>query len=137
MRRRRADSKLDALSKVPLFEGFSKRHLTAVATIADEIDLPADRVLIQEDVPGREFFILLEGTVAVRRRGRKIASMGPGDFFGEIALLSPRKTTASVTTTSPVRVAVVTRAGFKRLLRENPPLQMSVITALVSRVPDE
>jgi CRP/FNR family transcriptional regulator, cyclic AMP receptor protein len=135
--RRRTDSKLDALKQVPLFAGFGKRDLAAVGRIADELDVPAGKVLIREGELGRQFFILLEGEAEVRRRGRRINTLKRGDFFGEISLLSDKKTTATVTTTSDARVALITRPSFKRLLRESSTVKMSVIAALVQRVPSD
>ena len=131
----RADRKLTALKAVPLFAGLNRRELAAVGRIADELDLPAGKVLIREGTLGRQFFVLLEGEAVVRRRGRKLATLGGGDFFGEIALLSPRATTATVTTTTPSRVVVITRAGFSQLLRGSAEVQWAVIQALTRRVP--
>jgi CRP-like cAMP-binding protein len=134
--RSRQDSKLQALKNVPLFAGLSKRDLSAVGRLADELDFPAGKELIREDEPGSQFFILLEGDAVVRRRGRKVNTLGPGDFFGEIALVADRPTTATVTTTGTVLVAIITRASFKHLLRSSPQVQMKVLEALAERVPD-
>ena len=135
--RRGANNKVDLLGKVPLFAGLSKRHLQQVARIADEIDLREGKELISEGYSGREFFILLDGSAEVRRKGRKVNIMSPGDFFGEIALLSDRLTTASVTTTEPSRALVITRASFKALLRDEPAVQLKVLQALADRVPQD
>ncbi|MGZ4315724.1 MAG: cyclic nucleotide-binding domain-containing protein [Gaiellaceae bacterium] len=137
MLRSRPDSKLQALKNVPLFAGMSKRDLAAVARIADELDFPAGKELIRENQRGQQFFILLEGEAVVRRRGRKINTLGPGDFFGEIALLSDRPTIASVTTGTPARVALITRASFSRLLRDSPQLQMKMLKAMAQRLPND
>ncbi len=115
----------------------SKRDLTEVARIADELDFSAGKELIRENEPGRQFFILLEGEAVVRRRGRKVNTLGPGDFFGEIALLSERPTTATVVTTEPALVLIITRASFDRLIRTSPQVQLKVLKALAERVPDE
>jgi CRP/FNR family transcriptional regulator, cyclic AMP receptor protein len=137
LRGTRQDKKLQALKNVPLFGGMSKRDLTEVARIADELDFSAGKELIRENEPGRQFFILLEGEAVVRRRGRKVNTLGPGDFFGEIALLSDRPTTATVVTTEPALVLIITRASFDRLIRTSPPVQLKVLKALAERVPDE
>ena len=131
----RGDPKLTALKAVPLFTGLSRSELAAVGRIADELDLPAGKVLIREGTYGSQFFVLLDGEAVVRRRGRKLATLGAGDFFGEIALLARRTTTATVTTTAPSRVLVITRAGFGQLLRTSPEIQWAVIQALARRVP--
>jgi CRP-like cAMP-binding protein len=133
--RRGSNSKVDLLAKVPLFAGLSKRDLQRVARIADEIDLREGKQLISEGYSGREFFVLLDGSAEVRRKGRKVNTMSPGDFFGEIALLSDRLTTATVTTTEPSRALVITRASFKSLLRDEPAVQLKVLQALADRVP--
>jgi CRP/FNR family transcriptional regulator, cyclic AMP receptor protein len=137
VRRTRQDSKLLALKNVPLFGGLSKRDLAAVGRIAEELDFSADKELIREGESGRQFFILFDGEAVVRRRGRKVNTLGPGDFFGEIALLSSRPTTASVTTTVPTRVAVITRTNFNRLLRDSPQFQLSVLRTLAERLPGD
>lgn len=137
MLRARQDNKIQALKNVPLFAGLSKRDLAAVGRIADELDFPAGRELIRENEPGRQFFLLLEGEAVVRRRGRKVNTLAPGDFFGEIALLSDRPTTATVATTAPACVAIITRANFNQLLRASPQVQLKVLKALAERLPDD
>jgi CRP-like cAMP-binding protein len=131
----RGDSKLAALKTVPLFEGLKKRELAAVSRIADELDLPAGKELIREGGPGSQFFVLLAGEADVRRHARKVNTLGPGDFFGEIAILANREATATVTTTTEARVLVITRASFSKLLRDAPKIQWTVIQALVRRIP--
>ncbi len=132
---RRVNAKVEALKAVPLFASFRKRDLAEVGRIADELDVPAGKVLIRENEIGRQFFVLLEGEAEVRRRGRKVNTLKSGDFFGEIALLANRETTATVTTTTPTRLLVVTRPNFNSLVRSAPEVQWSVIQALVERVP--
>ena len=133
--RRGANSKVELLGRVPLFAGLSRRDLQRIARIADEIDLREGKQLISEGSSGRQFFILLDGGADVRRKGRRLNTMGPGDFFGEIALLSDRLTTATVTTTEPSRALVITRTSFKSLLRDEPSVQLKVLQALADRVP--
>jgi CRP-like cAMP-binding protein len=121
---------------VPLFGGLSKGQLGSIAQLADEVTVPAGKVLIAEGDRGRQFFVLTEGTADVRRKGRKINTMAKGDFFGEIALVSDRPTTASVTVTEPSSLLVITVSGFRRLLRDSPDVQHKVLLALAQRVPD-
>jgi CRP/FNR family transcriptional regulator, cyclic AMP receptor protein len=137
MARGRKDGKLEALKSVPLFAGMSKRDLAALGKVADELDVQAGKELIGANEPGRQFFVLLEGEAVVRRNGRKVNTLGAGDFFGEIALLSDRPTTASVTMTSAGVVVVITRASFNRLLRESPALQLKVLATVVERLPGD
>jgi CRP-like cAMP-binding protein len=133
----RRDAKIDLLKKVPLFAHCSKNELGNVALLADEIDMPEGKVLTTEGDPGREFFVLIEGTADVRRKGRRVNTMGPGDFFGEIALVSNRPRTATVTATSPARLLVVTDRAFRELMRKLPSIQSKVLAALAERVPVE
>jgi CRP-like cAMP-binding protein len=137
MRLRSKDSKIDLISKVPLFGGCSKKQLRTIGSIADYIDFREGKDLIREGSPGREFFVLVDGTVDVRRKGRKIDSLGGGNFFGEMALLTRAPRNATITTTSPVRALVVTEPNFRRLLRENPQISLKVLSALAERVPPQ
>src|ERR1700751_5871409 len=120
MRRRKAPNKTDVLKKVPLFGGLSKRSLTEVAKIADEIDLAEGKVLIREDEPGRQFFVLLDGEADVRRKGRKVNTLKAGVFFGEISLVPARPTAATVTMTEPSTALVISRPAFRRMLLSQP-----------------
>jgi CRP-like cAMP-binding protein len=129
-----SNSKIDLIKRVPLFSGISKSELQEVASIADEIDLPEGKVLIKEGDTGREFFVLIEGTADVERGGRKVAALGPGDFFGEIALIAKVPRNATITTTSPVRALVVTDRDFRALLDHSPQIQIGVLLALAERI---
>jgi CRP-like cAMP-binding protein len=128
------DAKAALLRRVPLFAGCTKAQLGQVARIADELDLPAGRTLTKEGAPGREFFALAEGRAEVTKKGRKVATLSDGDFFGEIALLTNMPRNATVTSTTPVRLLVVTDRDFQRLLLEQPRLQRSVLQALTARL---
>jgi len=137
VRRRKPQSKTDALKSVPLFDSCSKADLGRIARIADEIDLPEGKKLIGQGDSARQFFVLLDGWADVRRNGRKVNTMGPGDFFGEIGLVTDRLATATVTTTTPARALVITRASFKGLLRDSPSVQLKVLQALAQRIPGD
>jgi CRP-like cAMP-binding protein len=125
---------VEAIAKVPLFSRCSRGELSRIAKLADEVDLPADRILIKEGTRGREFFVILEGTVDVRRDTRLLLPLGPGDFFGEIALVADTPRTATVTTVTPVRALVVGAREFRQLLRTSPAIQMKILAAVASRL---
>jgi CRP-like cAMP-binding protein len=131
----RRDVKIELLKRVPLFAGCSKKELGEVALVADEIDVREGKVLTTEGDPGREFFVLVEGAADVRRKGRKVNTMSPGDFFGEIALVSDRPRTATVTVTTPARLLVVTDRAFRELMKRVPSIQAKVMATLVDRLP--
>lgn len=130
----RKDAKIERMRQVPLFAGCSKAELGRIAGIADEVAFPTGRVLVREGERGREFCVLVEGAADVRRRGRKVADLLAGDFFGEIALLTDMPRNATVATTSPARVLVVTDRDFRRLCRELPSIQAKVLRALAERL---
>ena len=128
------NAKVELLKGVPLFARCSKKELAEIATIADEIDLPEGKQLTKEGGRGREFFVLLEGEADVRRKKRKVKTLGPGDFLGEIALVTKVPRTATVTTSTPVRALVVSEQNFRRLLERSPDVQIKVLEALAERV---
>jgi CRP/FNR family transcriptional regulator, cyclic AMP receptor protein len=130
----RKNVKIEALKAVPLFARCSKKELGEIAQITDEIDLPEGKVLTKEGASGREFFVLMEGSADVRRKRRKVGTLGPGDFLGEIALVTKAPRTATVKTTSPVRALVVSEQNFRRLLAHSPQVQIKVLEALAERV---
>jgi CRP/FNR family cyclic AMP-dependent transcriptional regulator len=130
----KSDPKIAAMSKVPLFARCSKRELETIASLADEVDLPAGKVLTAEGDRGREFFVLLEGSAGVRSDGRELASLGEGDFFGEIALVTDKARTATVTATTQMRALVITDRAFRELLRNSPEIQGKVLAAVADRL---
>jgi CRP-like cAMP-binding protein len=133
----RKNAKLELLKRVPLFADLSKRELESVASIADELDLPEGRELTTEGARGAEFIVIADGAADVRRRGRTINKLKSGDFLGEIAVITGTPRTATVKTTAPSRVLVLTASGFRKLLRETPSLQLKVLDALAKRLPPE
>jgi CRP-like cAMP-binding protein len=129
------NAKIDLLRRVTLFSGCSKRELGEIARITDEIDFPAGKVLIRQGDPGRQLFIVVEGTVDVTRDGKKLpADRGGSEFFGEISLVSNSPTTATVETTTPVRALVITPRDFKALLGRQPTIQRRVLHSFSERL---
>ena len=126
--------KADALRGAPLFEGLSKKELAELARVTDDLQVPAGTVLCKEDTLGREFFVLVEGSVEVTQGGKAIATRGAGDFVGEIALLTPMRRTATVTTTTPVRCLILMRGDFRRVLDENRSIERKVMATLAERL---
>jgi CRP-like cAMP-binding protein len=129
----RKDAKLELLRQVPLFAGCSKRELSEISSLADELSLPEGTTLIAEGKQGHEFFLLLDGEVDVRMKGRKVKSLANGAWFGEMALVSSLPRNATVTALSPVRVLVVHEQAFRRLLRDSPEIQLKVLKTLADR----
>jgi len=130
----RSKAKTDLLKSVPLFEHCSRRDLGKIAEITDEMAVEHGTVLITEGDQGREFFVIISGEVEVRRKGRKVATLGPGTYFGEIALLSQQPRTATVTAMTPLRVLVIADRAFVDLLDALPELWLKVARSLAERV---
>ncbi len=128
------NAKIELLKRVPLFAGCSKSELRELALTADEIDLREGHVLTKEGRPGREFFVLVKGTARVARKGRKIADLGAGDWFGEIALLTDAPRAATVMATSPVDVLVITDRSFKRVVETMPSIALKVLACVGDRL---
>ncbi len=132
--RMRKDAKIELIRQVPLFAGCSKKQLAEIGTLADELTLPEGTQLIKEGARGHEFFVLVDGEVDVRRKGRKLNTLGNGSFFGEMALVSSLPRSATVTATTPVRVLVVHEQAFRGLLHSSPAIQLKILEALADRV---
>jgi CRP-like cAMP-binding protein len=112
----------ERLRSVPLFEGCSGRQLRHIAARGHEIAYDAGTTITEQGKYGDHFFVILEGTAKVVRNGRKVGSLGPGSFFGEIALLlsllqrTPR--TATVISETPVRCFVLSKGEFRSVIYE-------------------
>src|ERR1700756_2771632 len=126
--------KVELLGGVPLFSRCSKRDLGEIAALVDEVDLPSGRTLTREGGRGREFVVLAEGIADVEQDGERVNTLGPGDFFGEIALVTGGPRTATVTTRSPVRALVLTSSAFRSLLRRDPRIKQRVLAAAALRL---
>ena len=121
------------LRTVPFFSNMSKKELAALAQQTDDIDVPAGKVLAREGDVGDEFFIIDSGSAEVTRGGERVADLGPGDFFGEMALLDADRRTATVTATSPMSLVVMTRSSFRTLDRSQPEVHQTVARAIAER----
>jgi len=128
------DTKVQALKRAPLFEGLSKRELTDLARVTEDLEVPTGGVLCREGETGQEFFVIVEGETDITSKGKRVAARGGGDFVGEIALLEDTTRTATVTAKTPLRVFVLTGQDFRRLVRENPGVEQKVMRALARRV---
>jgi len=129
------DTKLEMLSQLPLFEGSSRDELREIATLADEIDVPAKTTLVREGANPYEFIVILDGEVAVDEGGVPVATLGAGDFLGEIAVLTRGKRTATAITTAPSRLLVLTDRAFRQLTDTMPAVAARAWAATAARMP--
>jgi len=128
------DTKITALKSAPLFEGLSKKELTHLARVAEDLEIPAGKTLCREGDIGHEFFVIVEGEAEVTQKGKRIATRGAGDFVGEISLLEETPRTATVTAKTPIKSFVLTRKDFRELVKESPAVESKVLRALARRL---
>jgi CRP/FNR family cyclic AMP-dependent transcriptional regulator len=122
------------LSQVPLFSGCTQRDLQTIARVVKDIDHGSGTVIAREGEPGIGLFVIADGTAEVTIGGAKKATLGPGDFFGEIALLDGGPRTATVTATSDMRLLGLTEWVFRGLMQEHPSIAVRVLQAMAGRL---
>jgi len=122
------------LQGIRLFSGLSKKELEKLAQWTDEISVGEGQELATEGRFAHEFFVIEKGSAEVLKGGERIAELGPGDFFGEIALLETERRTATVRATTPMEVIVMFSREFKRMERELPAVADRVRAAIRARL---
>ncbi len=122
------------LGDIWLFSACSASQLRTIRRQVEEITVPAGRVLVEEGTVGREFFFIVEGTATVRQGGRKVASLGPGHYFGELSLLDRQPRSATVTAESDMVLLVLDQRRFNGLLDEMPTLSHKLLAAMAQRI---
>lgn len=128
------DPKLNQLSKVRLFSACTNKELTLIGRASDEISVPAGKEVVTEGKVGHEFFLILDGTAAVKRKGRKVATLKAGDYFGEMALLDRGVRTATIVTETPSTLLVLGQREFSGILEEVPGLAHKLLTIMAGRL---
>ena len=128
------DEKLELLKRTPLLSALGRKEIEAVGMLVDEIDVPAGQVLMREGDTGREFFVLVDGTVGIDRGGTRIRTLKSGDFFGEIALLDEGPRTATATADGASRLLVLGHREFHSLMDQFPAIRTCVLEALAVRI---
>ncbi len=126
--------KVEALKRAPLFEGLSKKELTELARATEDLEVGAGTVLCREGSLGREFFVIVDGVAEVTKGGKRLATRQGGEFFGEIALITTTRRTATVTAKTPLRCFILTRGDFRRVLDKSPKVERKVMRALAERL---
>lgn len=128
------DEKLDLLHSIPLFSRFDHKHLERLGMLAEEVDVPAGKVLVRQGELGDDLMILVRGLVAVERDGENINKLGPGEFFGEIALIERGPRTATVTAETACRLLVLNHRSFHAVMEEFPEVAAQVLLTLAHRL---
>lgn len=122
------------LGNVGLFSELTPRQLGAIARAAKEQSRPEGTVLAREGEQGVGFFLIVDGEAEVSQRGRRLATLGVGDYFGEIALLDNRDRTATVTAKTPVRLLGLTAWTFRSLIKEYPSIALKLLEVLAAHL---
>ncbi len=122
------------LEGIPLFADLSRKEREQIARLADEVDVLAGYHLLDQGRFPHEFFVIEKGTVAVDKDGVHVADLGPGDFFGEIAILESERRTASVIASTPVTAIVMTARDFRTVADEMPEVASRIHAAIRERV---
>jgi voltage-gated potassium channel len=130
------DEKLDLLATVPLFARMGRKELERLGQLADEVEVGLDSLLTAQGEIGHEFFIVLDGRLMVLDGHTPKAMLGPGEFFGEIALLDGRPRTATVRAEGIARLLVVGHREFHALMDEFPSVRTAVLEAVADRLRD-
>jgi len=122
------------LKSIWLFSGCSGSELRKIRSSLDSVAVPAGKVLVEEGRIGQEFFIIVDGTAKVTRNGRKVATLGPGSHFGELALLDRRPRSASVISETGMDMLVMSQRQFNGLLESVPTIARKLLSALATRL---
>ncbi|GIU96229.1 MAG: hypothetical protein KatS3mg013_0032 [Actinomycetota bacterium] len=125
---------MEVLGRVPLFAGCSRRELETVARAAKPVEHRTGSVVAREGDPGVGLFVIVDGTAEVTIGGRRKARLGPGDYFGEIALLDGGPRTATVTATSDLRMLGLTEWVFRGLMQQHPSIAIKTLEAMAGRL---
>jgi CRP/FNR family transcriptional regulator, cyclic AMP receptor protein len=130
----RRDTFVDHLGDVPLFRACSRKARSTVARRAKERSVGAGEVVINEGETGNEFFVIMDGQAQVRRGGKKVATLGPGQFFGDLAVLDKAPRNATVTAETPMALLVLGQREFSALIEEVPGFAHKLLAGLAHRL---
>ena len=129
-----SDEKMRHLEDVPLLAECTQKQLRAISDISRVVEVPAGTSLTRAGQPGDEFFVILDGSAAVEKPGKKRVFLRPGDFFGEMSLLDGGPRSVTVRAATSLRVLVIDRKNFQGVLREVPDLTQKLLVTLSRRV---
>ena len=130
------DKYIQHLREVPLFSKLSKKELNEIARLSTELTFKDGKELMKEGARANSFIVIVEGEAIVRKKGRKVATLGAGDFAGELALLQNRDRNATVVASGELTALVVDRRGFQTLLDDVPAVTKKMLVAVAERLGD-
>jgi CRP-like cAMP-binding protein len=129
-----ADPKIQHLSQVQMFSSLNKKELGLIARAADVVTVKPGTEIVTQGTSGHEFYLVMFGQAAVRRNGRKIATLGPGAYFGELSLLDRGPRSATVTAETEVELAVIGQREFLGVLSEVPAVSLKLLSTMAARL---
>lgn len=129
-------AQLEHLRNVSLFQGCSTKDLEKIMKASDEISMPAGSLIVDQGQTGREAFVVLSGTVLVKRNGKKVGSFGAGTVVGELSLLDHGPRTATVSCETDCTLLLLDQRHFVGVLDEVPALAHKVLATLAGRIRD-
>ena len=132
----RSDPFVETLATVPLFSACSRKELQMVAKSADHLTVAPGNVVVTQGAAGSEFFVILDGRARVERHGREVNALGPGEFFGDLALLDPAPRNASVIADSELELAKLGQRAFAELL-DHPGFSKKLLAGLARRLREQ
>ncbi|MFZ4812593.1 MAG: cyclic nucleotide-binding domain-containing protein [Ilumatobacteraceae bacterium] len=124
------------LRTVLLFSGCSQKELEKIAKAGDEVSMPAGSLIVDQGQTGREAFVILSGTVTVKRNGKKISTLGPGNIVGELSLLDHGPRTATVVCETDATFLLIDQRRFLGVVDDVPALAHKLLSSLASRIRD-
>jgi CRP-like cAMP-binding protein len=130
----RRDTFIDHLQEVPLFAACSRKDLQLVARRAEDVRVGSGKTIISEGETGHEFFVILEGTARVSRRGRKVATLWSGDAFGELALLEKAPRNSTIVAETDMELVVLGQREFAGIIDEVPGFAHKLLAGLAHRL---
>jgi CRP-like cAMP-binding protein len=130
-------SHAEQLKKVPLFEGISGTDLQRIAESGKERRFDAGTTIVSAGEPGQGFYLIMDGRVDVRQGNRTIATLGPGDYFGELALIRETPRTATVIAKDPTTCLALARWDFKGIVVSNPSIAIRLLETVANRIQDD
>ena len=131
---RRQSDKADVIASIPLFGGLTKREVSEIAKLVDEMDVAEGTTLATQGEVARQVVVILSGSAVVRRSGRKVAEVGPGDIVGEIGLVTHRPRNATVVTATPATILVLSGQAFDKVMQELPSVARKVLQTVADRL---
>ena len=129
--------KSELLSAARLFDGVDPDGMDRIAAVAVEVDFPADHVIARQGEIGTGFFIVVSGGGRVVRDGATVATIGPGDFFGELSVLDGKPRTAQVISVGPTSCLALTTWDFEAVLLAEPKVALAILRGLAARLRDQ